>query len=298
MLLSRLARSYVTPPLPVPLMSLSLQSKRKLRDGNEIPVLGFGTYELLGDDAYQAVTWALEAGYRHIDSAEWYENERECGKAIRDFCTKTGTPRSDIFYTTKLKNNAGRAATTQSIKRSLDACGLEYIDLYLIHGPWRGPKARHEAWDAIVDAQRTGILKSIGISTFGIRHMNELLDDTTPVPAVHQIDLHPFMTRSKIVEYCEQRDIALEAWGSIVRGLRMTHPSIVHLAGKYGKSAAHILLRWSLQKGFIPLVKSASHARIVANTEIFDFELTPEEIQHLDGLDEYLVTDWDPTNCP
>ncbi|TFY80655.1 hypothetical protein EWM64_g3358 [Hericium alpestre] len=164
----------------------TFQSTYKLRDGNEIPLLGFGTYELNGREAYQAVIWALEAGYRHIDSAEWYGNEAECGQAILDFCAKTGTPRSEIFYTTKLKNNAGLAATRRSIELSLKKCGLGYIDLYLIHGPWGGPKARVESWEAIVEAQKDGLLKSIGISTFGIRHMQELLATGLPVPAVHQ----------------------------------------------------------------------------------------------------------------
>ncbi|KAI0032543.1 aldo-keto reductase [Vararia minispora EC-137] len=292
--------------------SLTLQSKKKLRDGNSIPVLGFGTYELEGREAYRAVRWALEAGYRHVDSAEWYENERECGQAILDFCKASGVPREEVFYTTKLKNNAGYAATRASIQRSLEECGLGYIDLYLIHGPWGGPRARREAWEAIIDAQKAGVLKSIGISTFGTRHMEELLNDgKLPIPSVHQwdgkrhayllpyeIDLHPFMTRTRIVDYCERHGISLEAWGSLARGMRMKHPSILELAQKYGKQPAHIFLRWSLQKGYIPLVKSASQERIIANTQIFDFMLTEEEVTHLDGLDESLVTDWNPVDCP
>ncbi|KZV72638.1 aldo-keto reductase [Peniophora sp. CONT] len=279
--------------------SLTLQSKQKLRDGNEIPVLGFGTYELMGNEAYQAVTWALEAGYRHIDSAEWYENERECGRAILDFCKTTGTPREEVFYTSKLKNNAGYAATKKSIQQSLDECGLGYIDLYLIHGPWGGPKARREAWEAIVDVQKTGALKSVGISTFGVRHMEELFGDgKLPTPAVHQIDLHPFMTRSEIVAYCKKHEIALEAWGSLARGMRMKHPSIVGIAQKYGKQPAHIFLRWSIQKGYIPLVKSASRERVIGNTQIYDFNLSDSEMEELNGLNEDLVTDWNPVDCP
>ncbi|KAA1467134.1 aldo-keto reductase [Dentipellis sp. KUC8613] len=278
--------------------SFTLQSKVKLSDGNEIPVLGFGTYELEGQDAYQSVMWALEAGYRHIDSAEWYENERECGRAIQDFCAKTGTPRSEIFYTTKLKHNAGVAATKKAIKKSLAECGLGYIDLYLIHGPWGGPQARRDAWEAIVEAQKEGIVKSIGISTFGVRHMRELLETGLPVPAVHQIDLHPFMTRSEIVKFSTEHGMTLEAWGSLARGMRMKHPYILQLAEKYKKQPAHIFLRYSLQKGFVPLVKSSSQNRIIDNTYIFDFQLSTEEVAHLDSLNENLVTDWDPTDSP
>ena len=179
------------------------------------------------------------------DSAEWYENERECGRAILNFCKATGTPREEIFYTSKLKNNAGYAATKRSIQQSLEECGLGYIDLYLIHGPWGGPKARREAWEAIVDVQKTGVLKSVGISTFGVRHMEELFGDgKLPTPAVHQvcchlyasvsrslnvgslgpqIDLHPFMTRSEIVAYSRKCDIALEVTFMLCAELTYTH---------------------------------------------------------------------------
>ncbi|TFK50208.1 Aldo/keto reductase [Heliocybe sulcata] len=275
--------------------SLDLQSRLKLRDGNEIPILGFGTYELDGRDAYNAVKWALEAGYRHIDSAEWYENERECGQAILDFCKDTSTPRSTIFYTTKLKSNSGYEATKRAIERSLKACGLGYMDLYLMHSPIGGPQAREEAWKAICEAQSEGKLKSAGVSCFGVRHLKEMVGSGVPVPTVNQIDLHPFMTRSDIVTYCEQHSIALEAWAPLVRGLRFKHPDIVKLAEKHGKQPAQILLRWS---GFVAIPKSASKDRIVSNANIFDFELSAEEITALDGLDEYLVTDWDPTSTP
>ncbi|KAF7327325.1 Aldo-ket-red domain-containing protein [Mycena kentingensis (nom. inval.)] len=257
-----------------------------------------GTYELDGQEAYTAVTWALEAGYRHIDSATWYENERECGKAILDFCASTGTPRSAIFYTTKLKINAGYEATLKAIEFSLKECGLGYIDLYLIHGPLGGATARKECWRAICDAQKTGQLKSIGISTFGVRHIQEILDMGLVVPAVNQIDLHPFMTRTKIVDLCRKHRISLEAWAPLVRGLRFKHPAITKLSGKYKKEPAQILLRYSLQKNYVAIPKSSSRTRITSNLNIFDFALEESEVAELDGLDEELVTDWDPTDCP
>jgi len=243
------------------------------------------------------VTWALEAGYRHIDSAAWYENEHECGQAILDFCKKTKTPRSDIFYTTKLKRNNGYAGVKKAIQRSLDECGLGYIDLYLIHGPLGGPKARKESWKAICDAQKDGRLKSTGISTFSVRHMREMLETGLPLPVVNQIDLHPFMTRTDVVSFCKEHRIALEAWAPLVRGMRFTHPSISNLANKYNKQPAQILIRYSLQKGYVPLPKSSAKERILTNSQVFDFELTEEDVAHLDTLDEGLVTDWDPTNC-
>lgn len=277
---------------------LTLRTKLQLRDGNEIPVLGFGTYELNGKDAYSGVTWALEAGYRLIDSAEWYENEREVGQAILDFCKSTGTDRSEIFFTTKLKLNHGYSHAREAIQRSLEECGLGYIDLYLIHGPIGGPQARKESWQSICDAQKEGILKSTGISTYGVGHLQEMLDYQLPLPVVHQIDLHPFMARSEIVEFSAKLGITLQAWGPLVRALRMNDPAITRLATKYGKEPAQLLIRYSLQKGYIPIPKSARKDRIISNADVFDFSLTEEEVQELDGLDEALVTDWDPTNCP
>ncbi|KAF8151018.1 aldo-keto reductase [Crassisporium funariophilum] len=277
----------------------NLGSTIKMRDGHEIPVIGYGTYELDGKAAYRGVTSALEAGYRHIDSAAWYENEREVGKAILDFCTATGTARSAIFYTTKLKQNNGYDNVKQAIQRSLDACRLGYIDLYLIHGPLGGPKARNESWRAICDFQKDsgGLLRSVGISTFGIRHMKEIVESGLPLPVVHQIDLHPFMTRSEIVAFSKQHGMVLEAWGPLVRGLRFKHPVLGDLAKKYDKEPAQILIRFSMQKGYVPLPKSASKERIVKNGQVFDFQLSDEDIAGLDGLDEGLVTDWDPTDC-
>ncbi|KAF7977140.1 hypothetical protein HWV62_4545 [Athelia sp. TMB] len=248
--------------------TLTLQSKLKLRDGNEIPRLGFGTYELDGQDAYQGVFWALERSLHLLfcalihkkDSAAWYENEKECGQAILDFCKSTGISRSEIFFTTKLKLNNGYANVKKAIQKSVNECGLGYIDLYLIHGPIGGPKARKESWQAVCDAHAEGKLKSIGISTYGVGHMQEMVDAKVPLPVITQIDLHPFMTRTDVVAFCKKHEIAME--------------------------------------GYVPLPKSASKGRIVENTQIFDFELEAEEVAHLDTLDEGLTTDWDPTHEP
>ncbi|KAI0671685.1 Aldo/keto reductase [Trametes maxima] len=270
----------------------------KLRDGNEIPVLGFGTYEMEGREVYNAVRWALEAGYRHIDSAEWYYNEQECGRAIKDFCAATGTPREAIFFTTKLMTNGGYAAAKASLRKSLKACGLGYIDLYLLHSPIGGPQKRADSWRAAVEARAEGLVKSIGVSCFSTVHLDEMVKAGVELPVINQIDLHPFMTRTEIVTYCRHHNIALEAWAPLVRGLRFRHPKLVELAKKYDKEPAHILIRYSLQKGFIPLPKSSRKERIEGNLKAFEFQLTDQEIVELDSLDEYLVTDWDPTNTP
>ncbi|TCD64046.1 hypothetical protein EIP91_004595 [Steccherinum ochraceum] len=276
-------------------MSFSLESKLKLRDGVEIPLLGFGTYELEYDDATNPVRWALEAGYRHIDSAAWYYNEKQCGAAIRAFLAKSGLPRESIFFTTKLRHNSTYQSVKSAIDKSVADCGLGYIDLYLLHSPIGGPEARRESWRAVCDAKEEGKLRSIGVSNFGVAHINEMVRSGVELPAINQVDLHPFMTRTEIVEICRKHDIALEAWAPLVRGLRFRHPNVVELAKKYSKSSAQVLLRYSLQKGYIPIPKSGSQKRIRANTEIFDFALTEEEVQVLDGLNEDLVTDWEVT---
>ncbi|KAM5530860.1 hypothetical protein V8D89_010429 [Ganoderma adspersum] len=279
-------------------MAQTTQPKVKLHDGNEIPAIGFGTYEMEGEEVYNAVRWALEAGYRHIDSAEWYENEKEVGRAILDWCKETSMPREAIFYTTKLKYNNGYTSARAAMKKSLEDCGLGYIDLYLLHGPIGGPAMRLESWKAAMDSKREGLFRSIGVSCFSVRHLSELLDAGLEVPTVNQIDLHPFMTRTEIVAFCRKHGIALEAWAPLVRGLRFRHSTIVALAEKYSKDPAHVLLRWSLQKGYVAIPKSAKNSRIQSNLNVFNFELTGQEIAELDALDEYLVTDWDPVNEP
>ncbi|KAH8118101.1 aldo-keto reductase [Phellopilus nigrolimitatus] len=271
---------------------LTLQSKLTLRDGNTIPLLGFGTYDIEGREAYEAVTWALE------DSAAWYYNEKEVGRAILDFCQKSNVPRSEIFYTTKLRSNDGHQASKAAIEKSLEECGLGYIDLYLIHGPLGGPQARMDSWKAASEAKAEGKIHSVGVSNYGLKHIQEMLDAGVEVPAVNQIDLHPFMTRTTLVDLCLRNGIALEAWAPLVRGYRFKHPGLVRLAGKYSKETAQVLLRYSLQKGFIPLPKSVSKERINSNTQIYDFELTADEMKDLDALDEHLITDWDPSDCP
>ncbi|PPQ84006.1 hypothetical protein CVT25_000552 [Psilocybe cyanescens] len=264
-----------------------------MRDGHEIPILGYGTYELEGNEAYKGVTWALE------DSAAWYDNERQVGQAILDYCSATGTPRQEIFYTTKLKMNNGYDSVKKAIQRSLEACCLGYIDLYLIHGPLGGPNARKESWRAICDFQKEsgGLLRSIGISTFGVRHMKDIVESGMPLPAIHQIDLHPFMTRPEIVDYSKKHGITLEAWAPLVRGYKFNHPLIIELSRKYEKEPAQVLLRYSLQKGYIPLPKSGLESRVRSNANVFDYSLTELEVTSLDQLNEDLVTDWDPTDC-
>jgi len=264
-----------------------------------IPRFGLGVYESEGQDCYNSVLWALEAGYRLIDSAEWYENEEESGRAIHDFMKQSGTPRSEIFYTTKLMQNRGYDHVKKSIKKSLKLAGMDYIDLYLIHGPQPNEKMRLECWRAIEDAVAEGTIRAAGVSNFGIRHLEQLHSAGLKVPiALNQIDLHPFMRRDELVEYCHSKGIVMEAWGPLVRGMRFDHSAIVSLAKKHGKSPAQVLLRWGLQKDYVVIPKSIKKERVVANKDVFDFELSKADMASLEDLDEHLVTDWDPSEGP
>lgn len=265
----------------------------------QMPRFGLGVYESEGQDCYNSVLWALQAGYRLIDSAEWYENEEESGKAIRDFMAQTGTPRSEIFYTTKLMKNLGYEHVKRSIQRSLDLAGLDYLDLYLIHGPHPDKKARLDSWRAIEDAVAEGKIRAAGVSNLGVRHLEELYAAGLKVPiAINQMDLHPFMRRDQLVEYCRSKGIAMMAWGPLVRGYRFDHPAVVQLGKKHSKSPAQILLRWGLQKDFIVIPKSVKQSRIEQNKDVFDFKLDSEDMKALEDLDEHLVTDWDPSEDP
>ncbi|PRP85294.1 hypothetical protein PROFUN_06896 [Planoprotostelium fungivorum] len=278
--------------------ALSITSTLTLRNGIKMPRFGLGVYEMSGQQCTKSVTWALEQGYRLIDSAEWYENEEESGAAIRKWVDSTpGASRSSIFYVSKLKSNRGYQATKSSIQESLDKCGLGYIDLYLIHSPHSGKQKRLESWKAMEEAVDSGVIRSIGVSNYGTKHIRELLDACRIKPCINQVDLHPFMTRTDIVKLCRDNDIHLMAWGPLVRGEKFDHPVIVSMSKKYGKSPAQILLRWGLQHDFITIPKSVSKDRIIQNSQVFDINIEPEDMKVMDALDEYFVTDWDPTKA-
>ncbi|EPQ29432.1 uncharacterized protein PFL1_03187 [Pseudozyma flocculosa PF-1] len=277
--------------------NLRLGSRLRLSDGNLIPRLGLGVYEMDDAETRRAVTWALDAGYRHFDCAEWYYNERAVGEAIRQYLQRPGCQleRADIFYVSKLQSNRGYQSAKSSIQQSLQACQLGYIDLYLVHSPYGGRQRRLESWKAIEDAKDAGLLKSVGVSNYGQRHIEELLA-TCPKhePVINQCDLHPFMARADLVEYCRKNEIALECWGPLVRGERMDHPTLKNLAKKHSVTPAQVLIRFSLQRDYVTIPKSVSKDRIEENANVFDFALDEKDMERLLSLDEYLVTDWDP----
>lgn len=283
--------------------SFSLSTRVRLSNGISVPQIHLGVYLMSGREAASAVRDALQCGYRAIDSAQMYRNERECGQAMLSWLNDSnantmGLKREDLFFTSKLASNSKYEAARKSIKNSVQACGLGYIDLFLLHSPYGGKTARLASWKAVEDAIDEGEIKTGGVSNFGVKHLEELIASKPRImPAVNQIEVHPFNTRENITSFCQENDILVEAYAPLARALRMKHPTIVTLSNKYNCTPAQLMVRWSLQKGFIPLPKSVQKARIQSNGTIDFFEINNEDISTLTGLDEYLVTDWDPVDA-
>ncbi|KAF2745717.1 Aldo/keto reductase [Sporormia fimetaria CBS 119925] len=268
-----------------------------------MPTIHLGVYLTRGQETYRAVKYALEAGYRGIDSAQMYGNEKETGQAILDFLASDANTnalrREDIHLTSKLASNSTYDAARKSIKASVERCGLGYIDLFLLHSPYGGRELRLESWRAVEDAIRDGEVRIGGVSNYGVKHLQELLDSEPRIrPAVNQIEVHPFNTRMDLTSFCQEHDIVVEAYAPLARAMRMKHAAVVSLSRKYSCTPAQLLVRWSLQHGYVPLPKSTNKERIKSNADIGGFSIDEEDMATLDELDEYLVTDWDPTDCP
>ncbi|KAK1057008.1 hypothetical protein LTR74_014467 [Friedmanniomyces endolithicus] len=279
--------------------SYSLASRTKLNNGISMPSIHLGVYLMNGSEASTAVKHALEAGYRAVDSAQMYRNEKQVGKSILDYLkANPEVKREDIHYTTKLASNSDYARARRSISQSVKECGLGYIDLFLLHSPYGGKQARLDSWRAVEDAIKDGEVKIGGVSNYGEKHLDELFANSPRIkPAVNQIEVHPFNTRSNLTAYCQQHDIVVEAYAPLARALRMKHPTIVSLAKKYGCTSGQLMVRWSLQHGYVPLPKSVRKERIIENSQVGGFEIGAEDVKAMDGLDEYLVKDWDPVDA-
>ncbi|KAJ5737532.1 uncharacterized protein N7483_002657 [Penicillium malachiteum] len=274
-------------------------STRSTASGLEIPILGYGVYDVPNIVTEEVATMALKAGYRHIDSAAWYENEKECASAIG----KAGLKRSDVFLATKVfpepaGHGVGYDAAKRSIQQSLENAQTSYFDLILIHAPYGGKGARLGTWRALVEAQEAGQARSIGVSNYGIPHLEELEEYIQSGGGgqidVAQYELHPWLARASLVDWLRKRGVVIEAYSPLARGTRMEESALLSLSEKHRKTQAQILIRWSLQRGFIPLVKSCTADRIIHNTEVFDFELDEHDMKLL-HTEEYSPTLWDPT---
>jgi methylglyoxal/glyoxal reductase len=286
-----------------------------LNDGSHIPQLGLGVWQMSGRECEKAILAAFEAGYRLVDTASLYGNEESVGAAVRS----SGIAREDIFVTTKLWNsdhgNPGRAFET-----SLRKLKLDYVDLYLIHYPVR---ERLRSWAVLEKLKQQGKARSIGVSNFTVRHLNELLAQTETVPAVNQVEFHPYLYQRDLLDSCVARDIVVEAYSPLTKGERLKDRKLMAIAKKYPvasptpaprrtklpfmpdvssrdetRSPAQVLIRWAIQHNLVVIPKSANPARIRENAGVFDFEITDEDMGLLDNFNENLRTCWDPTSAP
>lgn len=264
----------------------------RLNNGQQIPPIGFGTWQILLNRKTKAsVLHALDAGYRLIDTATVYGNEKGVGQAIH----QSGIVRNEIFVTTKLWNgDQGYDTAIDAFDVSLTRLGLDYIDLYLIHWPVTGK--RMESWRALEDIYKVGRAKAIGVSNYTISHLEELLSGSETVPAVNQIEFHPYLYEEQlpVVEFCKQYGIIIEAYSPLAHAAKMDEPVIQDIAHETDKTYAQVMLRWSLQHGTIPIPKSGNPQRIRENLDIFDFELSATQMKRINRLSNGMRTCWDP----
>jgi diketogulonate reductase-like aldo/keto reductase len=263
----------------------------KLNNGLEIPQLGLGVWQMdNGDQAVNAIHWAIEAGYRHIDTAMIYKNEEAVGKAL----ATASVPRSDIWLTTKIWNTDIRAGrTTAALDESLARLPVDYIDLLLLHWPVDGYVA---AWKELEAALSAGKVRAIGLSNFMEPHLQDILDVAEVVPAVNQIEYHPYLVQAEAISLCDAHNIAITAWSPLMQGNFKEEPLFEKIAGVYGKTPAQVVLRWCIQNDVIVIPKSANKGRIAENGDLFDFELSEEHMVAIDELERGKRFGPDPMN--
>jgi diketogulonate reductase-like aldo/keto reductase len=252
--------------------------RRVLADGNTIPTIGLGVWQVPdGAECENAVRWALEAGYRHIDTAQAYGNEESVGRAVRD----SGIPREEIFITTKFY--PARSDPAAEAEKSLRRLGVDYVDLYIIHWPQKGATW---AWPGMEAARERGYTRSIGVSNFSVAELEQVIAAAQTPPVVNQIQFSPFEYRRALAEACASHGVAVEAYSPLGTGRHLNHPVVVEVAERVGRTPAQVLIRWCLQRDTIVLPKSTHQERIEANAQVFDFSLSDEDMTALDELDQ------------
>lgn len=243
-----------------------------------MPVLGLGVWQMAaGRETEQAVEWALEAGYRHIDTASMYRNEQSVGAALR----RSGLPRKDVFVTTKLL--PGRPSAARELDKSLGRLGLEYVDLYLIH--WPLPLANARMWRQLESLQESGRARTIGVSNFGRDRLARLIDSAAQAPVVNQVQFSPYHYRRRLLEYCNEQGVVFEAYSPLARGRGLDNPTITSVAERLDRTPAQVMLRWAIQHRAVVIPKSSREERIRSNARVFDFELAEPDMQALNALD-------------
>jgi len=277
-------------------MKQNLQSTTVLHNGIHMPWFGLGVFKVEeGEELVQAIRSAVRHGYRSIDTAAIYGNEKSVGHGIREALEETGLARENLFVTSKVWNaDLGYEATLAAYEASLEKLGLDYLDLYLIHWPVAGKYK--EAWRALETLYRDGRVKAIGVSNFQIHHLEDLMKDAAVKPMVNQVEYHPQLTQEELLRFCQANGIQMEAWSPLMQGQLLDHSVLQEIAGRYGKSVPQIILRWDLQHGVVTIPKSTKEHRIIENASLFDFELTAEDMASIDALNKNLRVGPDPDN--
>lgn len=261
----------------------------KLNNGVEMPYFGLGTWKSYGDEVKNSVIDAIKCGYKLIDTATLYQNEKEIGSAIKE----SGIKREDIFITSKVWNDfLGYESTLKAYDKSCKLLGTDYLDLYLIHWPVSGKYL--ESWKALEKIYNEGRVKAIGISNFLKVHLDKLLVEAEIIPAINQMEYHPYLIQQSLIDYCHAKGILYQAWGPLIFGKAFEEPVLKEIGKKYNKNEAQIILRWDLQKGILTIPKSTKFERIKSNSEIFDFQLSDEDMKKIDSLDRNERIGYDP----
>ena len=276
-------------------MSLNINSKVKLNNGVEMPLFGLGTWEITEGETVNAVQLAISNGYRHIDTARIYGNEKGVGKGLKFSLEEQGIKREDIFITTKLWIDSFKyEKALKAFNRSLNKLGLEYVDLYLLH--WPEPTYKQEAWKALEFILKENKTRSIGVSNFYQSHLDELLSGADIIPAVNQVEFSPYLYLKELKEYCDNKGIKLGAYSPLTRSKKLNDSKLLEIARDYNKSSAQILIRWGLQHNVIEIPKSSKEVHIIENSLIFDFTISEEDMARLDKFNEgFYVGMWNPT---
>ncbi|MFF3171830.1 aldo/keto reductase [Streptomyces sp. NPDC057900] len=262
-----------------------------LNNAVRIPQLGFGTFQIPPDETRKATLAALETGYRHIDTAEMYGNEKEVGQAVLD----SGLDRADVFVTSKLNNDAhGYDDALRAFDRTMEEIGLDHLDLFLIHWPLPGKGDFVETWKALEEIYRSGRTKAIGVSNFQPHHLRRLLENSEVVPVVNQIEAHPYLTQDDVRAFGAEHEIATEAWSPIAQGKVLDDPAINRIADRVGRTPAQVTLRWHIQRGDIIFPKSVTRKRVEENFALFDFDLSEGDIGEISALNRNERTGPDP----
>ncbi|WP_175638656.1 aldo/keto reductase [Metabacillus schmidteae] len=273
-----------------------LQETTTLNNGVKMPWLGIGVFKVVeGPDLVDTLKAAIKHGYRSIDTAAIYENEEGVGEGIREGLKDSAISREDLFVTSKVWNaDLGYELTLNAFENSLQKLGLDYLDLYLIHWPVEGKYK--DAWRALETLYKQGKVKAIGVSNFQIHHLEDLMKSAEIKPMINQVEFHPRLTQKELQEFCQEHEIQLEAWSPLMQGELLDNDTLQSVAVKYQKSIAQIILRWDLQNGVITIPKSTKEHRIVENASIFDFELTKEDMEKINSLNENKRVGPDPDN--